>query len=234
MAGPSATTLDASWRPGTVHCRSIGSMPAAATKDQFATPHKGRRRPRGFRRRGTVSVGTWWRCRLSLPTPPGCSDLLQSVIERDAAITTWAKTATAPIDGQLPMAPLEVGRVVDASGVIALGTGTAHHARRGHTRRLMTAIEIYALRQAQAMRDGQLRRFRFGIGKVEQIVNLVIGASLCRSGLWVEPSGTGRDPAQAGGASASPLDMAIAAVDQRGRPARLGRDARSRSRRSGD
>ena len=77
---------------------------------------------------------------------------------------------------------------------------------------LMTAIEISALGILYAVHRGQLLRFRFrfGIGKVEQIVNLVIGALLCLSGLWVAQRMV--VTLLAGGASASPLDMAIAAV----------------------
>ena len=50
---------------------------------------------------------------------------------------------------------------------------------------LMTAVEIYALAVLRAVHRHRLARFRFGIGKVEQIFNLVIGVSLCLSGVWV-------------------------------------------------
>lgn len=75
---------------------------------------------------------------------------------------------------------------------------------------LMTAVEIYALVVLCAVHRDRLRRFRYGIGKIEQIFNLVIGLTLCVSGLWIAErmGATLLDERPA----ASQLGMAIAAV----------------------
>ena len=58
------------------------------------------------------------------------------------------------------------------AGMILAAVGTGSLTILGEATRggLMTAIEIYALGILYAVHRGQLRRFRFGIGKVEQIV----------------------------------------------------------------
>lgn len=43
---------------------------------------------------------------------------LQSIIVRDAAVTTWSYVATAPIAGRLTDMPIEVGRRIDGTGLI--------------------------------------------------------------------------------------------------------------------
>ncbi len=50
---------------------------------------------------------------------------------------------------------------------------------------LMTAVEIYSLWLLGAVHRDRLRHFKFGIGKVEQFVWLMIGLGLTASGLWV-------------------------------------------------
>ena len=43
---------------------------------------------------------------------------LQSIIVRDAAVTTWLNRSSSPIDGTVKWIPLPVGRMVGADGVI--------------------------------------------------------------------------------------------------------------------
>jgi hypothetical protein len=43
---------------------------------------------------------------------------LQSIIVRDAAVTTWLNRSASPIDGTVEWQPLAVGRKVGADGVI--------------------------------------------------------------------------------------------------------------------
>lgn len=45
---------------------------------------------------------------------------LQSIIVRDAAVTSWSHKATAPIDGQLELKPLSAGQIVEPDGVVSL------------------------------------------------------------------------------------------------------------------
>ena len=45
---------------------------------------------------------------------------LQSVIVRDAAVTTWSNVATALIDGKVEFIPVAADRVVDSEGDILL------------------------------------------------------------------------------------------------------------------
>jgi hypothetical protein len=45
---------------------------------------------------------------------------LQSIIVRDAAVTSWSHKATAPIGGQLESKPLSAGQVVGPNGVVIL------------------------------------------------------------------------------------------------------------------
>ncbi len=50
---------------------------------------------------------------------------------------------------------------------------------------LMLTIEFYAYFVLRAVHRGRLGKFRFGIGQLEQMCNLVIGVCLVLSGLWV-------------------------------------------------
>jgi divalent metal cation (Fe/Co/Zn/Cd) transporter len=50
---------------------------------------------------------------------------------------------------------------------------------------LMVTIEIYAFFILRAVHRDRLGKFRFGIGKLEQMCNLAIGASLVLSGFWI-------------------------------------------------
>ncbi len=50
---------------------------------------------------------------------------------------------------------------------------------------LMLVVEFYALFLLRAVHHDRLQKFRFGIGKVEQMCNLAIGAALVFSGFWV-------------------------------------------------
>jgi len=50
---------------------------------------------------------------------------------------------------------------------------------------LMVTIECYAFFILRAVHRDRLGKFRFGIGKLEQMFNLAIGASLMLSGLWI-------------------------------------------------
>lgn len=43
---------------------------------------------------------------------------LQSIIVRDAAVTSWSHTATAPVDGQLESKPLSAGQTIGSDGVV--------------------------------------------------------------------------------------------------------------------
>lgn len=50
---------------------------------------------------------------------------------------------------------------------------------------LMTTIEIYSLLVLRAVHRARLQKFRFGVGKVEQVCNLAIGGALVFSGIWI-------------------------------------------------
>jgi len=50
---------------------------------------------------------------------------------------------------------------------------------------LMLAVEVYAYFVLRAVHRDRLGKFRFGIGQLEQMCNLAIGAGLVLSGLWV-------------------------------------------------
>lgn len=50
---------------------------------------------------------------------------------------------------------------------------------------LMLAVEVYAYFVLRAVHRDRLGMFRFGIGQLEQMCNLAIGAGLVLSGLWV-------------------------------------------------
>lgn len=75
---------------------------------------------------------------------------------------------------------------------------------------LMLSVELYSIYILCALHRDRLRQFRFGIGKVEQIFNLAIGAALVVSGLWVAE----RIVATLffGAAAATPLGLAAAAL----------------------
>jgi multidrug resistance efflux pump len=45
---------------------------------------------------------------------------LQSIVTRDAAVTSWSHKATSPIDGELESKPLSAGQVVGPDGVLVL------------------------------------------------------------------------------------------------------------------
>jgi divalent metal cation (Fe/Co/Zn/Cd) transporter len=70
--------------------------------------------------------------------------------------------------------------------------------------------DVYTFFVLRAVHRDQLRKFRFGIGKVEQICNLVIGAALVVGGLWVAHRVV--DTLLLGQLAASPLGLAMAAV----------------------
>lgn len=75
---------------------------------------------------------------------------------------------------------------------------------------LMMVVDFYAFFILRAVHRDQLRRFRFGIGKVEQICNLAIGAALVVGGFWVAQRVV--ETIVFGQVAASPLGLAIAAV----------------------
>lgn len=50
---------------------------------------------------------------------------------------------------------------------------------------LTLTIDLYTLVVLRAVHRGRLRRFRFGIGKAEQICNLAIAAAMLFSGFWI-------------------------------------------------
>lgn len=75
---------------------------------------------------------------------------------------------------------------------------------------LMLVIEFYSLFLLRAVHRDRLRKFRFGIGKVEQICNLAIGAALLASGFWVAHRVV--DLVLFDQNAASPLGLAAAAV----------------------
>jgi len=50
---------------------------------------------------------------------------------------------------------------------------------------LMLAVELYAYFVLRAVHRDRLGKFRFGIGQLEQMCNLAIGAGLVLSGFWV-------------------------------------------------
>lgn len=75
---------------------------------------------------------------------------------------------------------------------------------------LMLIVEFYSLFILFAVHRDRLRKFRFGIGKVEQICNLAIGAALLAGGLWVAHRVI--ESLLFEHIAASPLGMATAAV----------------------
>ncbi|NNE24288.1 MAG: cation transporter [Rhizobiales bacterium] len=75
---------------------------------------------------------------------------------------------------------------------------------------LMLVVEFYSLFVLRAVHRDKLRRFRFGIGKIEQFCNLAIGAALFSSGLWI--ANHVLVTVLSGQAVATPLGLATAAV----------------------
>lgn len=76
---------------------------------------------------------------------------LRSIVVRDAAITTWSRIATAPIDGSVEFAPREAGGAVGPGGVIAWVRN--RHASRQELERAQAdvarnAAELEELQQA--------------------------------------------------------------------------------------
>src|SRR5919106_4014268 len=81
----------------------------------------------------------------------------------------------------------------------------------GETLRMTLMMgDVYTFFVLRAVHRDQLRKYRFGIGKVEQICNLSIGAALVVGGLWVAQQVF--DTLLFGHEAASPLGLAIAAV----------------------
>jgi len=75
---------------------------------------------------------------------------------------------------------------------------------------LMLTIEFYTFFVLRAVHRGRLGKFRFGIGQLEQMCNLVIGLCLVLSGLWVAQEVV--RSILIGHAAATPLGLATAAV----------------------
>lgn len=75
---------------------------------------------------------------------------------------------------------------------------------------LVTLVLCYSLFILRAVHRDRLRQFRFGIGKVEQICNILIGATLLASGFWV--ANRVLDLIFLDQFAASPLGLASAAV----------------------
>jgi CRP/FNR family cyclic AMP-dependent transcriptional regulator len=91
--------------------------PATPTGDRRAAERTARRlrRHRRLRRFGYAIVGLV----LLIYTGVAITPYLQSVLIRDAIVTTWINTATAPIAGNLAAPPLPVGHEVEADGHVA-------------------------------------------------------------------------------------------------------------------
>lgn len=75
---------------------------------------------------------------------------------------------------------------------------------------LMLTIEFFAFFTLRAVHRDRLGKFRFGIGKLEQMCNLAIGASLLLSGLWIAQRVV--QSLLFDQAAATPLGLATAAV----------------------
>jgi divalent metal cation (Fe/Co/Zn/Cd) transporter len=81
----------------------------------------------------------------------------------------------------------------------------------GETLRMTLMMgDVYTFFVLRAVHRDQLRKYRFGIGKVEQVCNLGIGVALVVGGLWVAQQVF--DTLLFGQDAASPLGLAIAAV----------------------
>ena len=77
-------------------------------------------------------------------------------------------------------------------------------------RMVLMMADVYSFFVLRAVHRDQLRKFRFGIGKLEQACNLVIGASLVVGSFWVAQRVV--DTLLFGQIAASPLGLALAAV----------------------
>jgi divalent metal cation (Fe/Co/Zn/Cd) transporter len=77
-------------------------------------------------------------------------------------------------------------------------------------RMTLMMADVYAFFVLRAVHRDQLRKFGFGIGKLEQICNLLIGAALVVGGLWVAHRVV--DTILFGQIAAAPLGLAMAAV----------------------
>ena len=75
---------------------------------------------------------------------------------------------------------------------------------------LMLVIEFYALFVLRALHRKRLQKFRFGIGKVEQMCDLAIGTALLFSGFWIANQVI--DTLLFTHTAATPLGLATAAV----------------------
>ena len=75
---------------------------------------------------------------------------------------------------------------------------------------LMMVVDLYSFFILRAVHRDQLGKFRFGIGKVEQLCNLAIGGALVVGGLWVAHQVI--DTLLFGQIAATPLGLAMAAV----------------------
>jgi len=75
---------------------------------------------------------------------------------------------------------------------------------------LMLAIELYAYFVLRAVHRDRLGKFRFGIGQLEQMCNLAIGAGLVLSGFWIAHQVVQSLTFERG--PASPLGLATAAA----------------------
>lgn len=75
---------------------------------------------------------------------------------------------------------------------------------------LLLFVDFYTFFILRAVHRNQLRKFRFGIGKVEQMCSLAIAAAIVFGGLWVANRVV--DVLLFGQAAATPLGLAMAAV----------------------
>lgn len=75
---------------------------------------------------------------------------------------------------------------------------------------LMLGASLYGYFVLRAMHRDRLRRFEFGVGKIEQFVSAIIGLGLVASGLWVARSAV--DAVFSPELVATPLALATAAV----------------------
>jgi CRP-like cAMP-binding protein len=144
--------------------------------DRLATERTVRRlhRQRWIRRAGLAVAGLLLLVYTALAVTP----YLRSVLIRDAVVTTWINTATAPIAGNLVSPPTPVGRVVGADGhVVDIrndhrddGTVARAMADTGEAERLIAERERHLrhLRELDAeWRERSLRYAEFFRKKLE-------------------------------------------------------------------
>ncbi|MBT6117496.1 MAG: cation transporter [Rhodospirillaceae bacterium] len=94
--------------------------------------------------------------------------------------------------------------------VIAVLTGSMTMISEVVRGALMLAASFYGFLVMRALHRDRLRRFEFGVGKLEQFVAVVTGLGLIVSGLWVANGVI--DAVLSGGHAASPFGLAAAAV----------------------